>query len=360
MIDLDLKNKNQLYQLIVGITGFSFIFAVCMIIMKPFFPAILISTIFTLSTWPAFTWLTDKLEGRVTLASIMMTLVLAAFFILPIFVIGNSFGENFTKAYHFTQEAIQSSDSQNFVEELKTVPYIGKYLDSSREFFEEHKDQISTTLKKYAAPTSQKLIHLGANVGRGLLDISLGVLLAYFFFRHGSDAAARLARLIDKFAGYRGKQILNISKLTLISVIYGILGTALAQALLAVIGFWIAGVPGAVLLAVFTFFLALIPMGPPLVWIPASVWLYYNGHVGMSIFLALWGLLVISAVDNFLKPYFISVGSNLPIALVLFGVLGGVIAFGFIGIFVGPTFLAIAYKLIIEWSTLREKQNETK
>jgi len=354
MIDLDLKDKNQLYQLIVGIIGFSLIFIACMMIMTPFFSAILISMIFTMATWPAFVWLNEKLNGRINIASILMTLTLAAFFILPIFIISSSFSDNFTKAYSFIQSSIQE-DNGSIKESFRAVPYVGDYLDNIWIFIENHKDQISETLRKYAAPTSQKLIKLGTSIGRGLFDISLGVLLAYFFFRHGSEYISMLSNLIDKFAGTRGKQILTISKNTLISVVYGILGTALAQSLLAAIGFSIAKVPGAIFLAFITFFLSLIPMGPPLVWIPATIWLYYTGNVTMAIFLGLWGLLVISSVDNFLKPYFISLGSNLPLALVLLGVLGGVIAFGFVGVFVGPTFLAIAYNLIIEWSTSKRE-----
>jgi len=355
MIDLDLKNKNQLYQLIVGLFGFGVILTYCMIIMAPFFPALLLATIFTLSTWPAFVWLNKKTNNRKTLTSILMTLMLASFFIFPVFIIGTSITENITKAYFLTQESLQGKND-NAQEYFKDLPYVGDYLKEGWSFIEAHKEQISSTMQKYAAPTSQKLITVGASIGRGLLDVTLGVLLAYFFFRHGSSAAIRLGNLIDKFGGKRGREIFEVSKNTLISVIYGILGTALAQAILAAFGFWISGVPGATFLGFITFFLSLIPMGPPLVWIPATIWLYVSGNEALALFLALWGVLVISSVDNFLKPYFISLGSNLPLALVLLGVLGGVIAFGFIGVFIGPTFLAVAYNLIIEWSSSREKQ----
>lgn len=355
MIDLDLKNKNQLYQLIAGLIGFVVILTGCLIVMSPFFPALLLATIFTLSTWPAFIWLNKKIKNRKTLTSILMTLMLASFFIVPVFVIGTSITENITKVYSLTQETLQGGGKE-ITEYSKEIPYFGDYLKDGWSFLESHKGQINSTLQKYAAPTSQKLIMIGASVGRGLLDVSLGVLLAYFFFRHGSDAAVRLGNLIDKFGGRRGREIFEISKNTLISVIYGILGTALAQALLVAFGLWISDVPGATLLGFITFFLSFIPMGPPLVWIPATIWLYVTGNDAFALFLAIWGLLVVSSVDNFLKPYFISLGSNLPLGLVLLGVLGGIIAFGFIGVFIGPTFLAVAYNLVIEWSSSREKQ----
>ena len=131
-----------------------------------------------------------------------------------------------------------------------------------------------------------------------------------------------------------------------IGVVYGILGTALAQGVVAGIGFLIAGVPGAALLGLLTFFLSVVPVGPPMIWIPAAIWLFVQGSTGWAIFLGLWGVFVVSMVDNVLKPMIISHGSHLPFMLVLLGVLGGVAAFGFVGIFLGPTLLAVGYRMV--------------
>ena len=120
--------------------------------------------------------------------------------------------------------------------------------------------------------------------------------------------------------------------------------------MLALIGFLIAGVPGALVLGIVTFLLSLIPMGPPLVWIPATAWLAWKGDYTYAVFLGVWGTFVISGVDNVLKPYLISRGGNLPLVIVLLGVFGGLIAFGFIGLFIGPTLLAVAYSLLMDWS----------
>jgi len=103
------------------------------------------------------------------------------------------------------------------------------------------------------------------------------------------------------------------------------------------------------LLGLLTFFLSIVPMGPPLVWIPAAIWLFARGSIGWGVFMLIWGLLV-SSVDNVVKPWLISQGTNLPFILILLGVLGGAIAFGFIGVLLGPTLLAVAYRLVVEWS----------
>ena len=137
---------------------------------------------------------------------------------------------------------------------------------------------------------------------------------------------------------------------TVRGVVYGILGTALVQAVLAGIGFLIAGVPGASVLALLTFFLSVLPVGPPLVWLPATLWLFHQGSTGWGVFMLIWGVGV-SSVDNFVKPWLISQGSEMPFLLIFFGVLGGALAFGFIGVFIGPTLLAVGYRLVEEWAS---------
>jgi predicted PurR-regulated permease PerM len=136
----------------------------------------------------------------------------------------------------------------------------------------------------------------------------------------------------------------------------GIVGTAAAQGAVAMIGFLIAGVPPAVLLGFATFFLSMIPIGPPLIWGGAAVWLYDQGQTGWAIFLVLYGLLVISSIDNFLKPFLIARGAGVSILLVALGVIGGVLVFGFIGIFVGPVLLALGHRLFVRW--IREEKAE--
>jgi predicted PurR-regulated permease PerM len=133
-------------------------------------------------------------------------------------------------------------------------------------------------------------------------------------------------------------------------VVNGVIGTAAAKAVLALIGFLIAGVPGALVLGIVTFLLSLIPMGPPLAWAPATAWLAWKGEYAMAIFLGAYGMFVISGVDNILKPYLISRGGDLPLVIVLLGVFGGLLAFGFIGLFIGPTLLAVAYSLLMDWT----------
>jgi predicted PurR-regulated permease PerM len=158
-----------------------------------------------------------------------------------------------------------------------------------------------------------------------------------------------LTNAVERIGGEHGKHLLTVAGNTVRGVVYGILGTALAQAILASIGFLIVGVPGAALLALLTFFSSVIPvLGTGLVWLPAALWLFNQGSTGWGIFMIVWGLGVAS-VDNVLKPWLISQGSDMPFLLIFFGVLGGALAFGFIGVFLGPTLLAVGFRLVEAW-----------
>ena len=156
--------------------------------------------------------------------------------------------------------------------------------------------------------------------------------------------------MLTRLIGSRARQFIAVAGGTIQGVVYGILGTALAQGVLAGIGFSIVRVPGALFLGLLTFFMSLIPMGPPFVWVPAVVWLVAQQRYGAAIFMGIWGMFVISGIDNIVKPYLISRGSNLPFILVFLGVIGGLAAFGFLGVFLGPVLLAVGYTLLLTWN----------
>ena len=211
-----------------------------------------------------------------------------------------------------------------------------------------------TEAGRFIEPVSTWLLRAGLALGGGLLELALSIFIAFFLFRDGISAAERLSTAVERIGGERGKHLLTVAGNTVRGVVYGILGTALAQAVMAGIGFLIAGVPGAGLLALLTFFLSVVPViGTGLVWIPAAIWLFHQGSIGWGIFMLVWGL-GIANLDNVLKPWLISQGSDMPFLLIFFGVLGGALAFGFIGVFLGPTLLAVGFRLVEEWSAANQ------
>jgi predicted PurR-regulated permease PerM len=174
--------------------------------------------------------------------------------------------------------------------------------------------------------------------------------VCFFLYRDGDKAAARLERAAQRIGGARGRRMLEVARVTLTGVVHGILGTSLVQGVFAGIGFWIAGVPGAILLGFATFVLSFIPMGPLLLWLPAAGWVYYQGSTGWALFIVVWSLITNTLVEHALKPIIIARSGGTPFLIVLFGVLGGALTFGLIGVFIGPALLAMGYALIDEWS----------
>jgi predicted PurR-regulated permease PerM len=214
----------------------------------------------------------------------------------------------------------------------------------------EQESRLVKGLKSLVISARTAMLQAGIAIGRGVVEVVLSVFLTFFIFRDGAAVADRLTTGVARIAGERGKHLLDVAGKTVRGVVYGILGTALVQGVMAAIGFVIAGVPGAALLGLLTFFLSPVPVGPPLVWIPAVIWLYTQGSTGWAIFMLIWGMGV-SSVDNIVKPWLISQGSQMPFIVIFFGVIGGALAFGVVGVFLGPTLLAVTYRIVEEWST---------
>jgi predicted PurR-regulated permease PerM len=211
---------------------------------------------------------------------------------------------------------------------------------------------------RLAAPLGQWLLTLGAATGAGLLQLALSIIFSFFFYIGGHVALEWLLGGVRRIAGERGPYLLQLAGGTVKGVVYGILGTALVQAVLAGFGYWLAGVPGAGIWILVTFFLSVIPMAPAIIWVPAAIWLYTQDALGWAIFLVLWNALVVGSVDNVIKPLMISKGGGLPFIVVLLGVLGGAIAFGFLGVFIGPTMLAVGYSVLHDWTVGAQRRIE--
>jgi predicted PurR-regulated permease PerM len=184
--------------------------------------------------------------------------------------------------------------------------------------------------------------------------MSLATFICFYFYRYGVESMRFLDGVMARVIGPQAQDITLIIVKTVRSVMYGLLGTSLAQGVLATVGFAIAGVPAALLLGFATAVLALLPIGPPLLWAGAAIWLVFQGDIGWAFFMLAWGAILISGVDNILLPLLMSRGSNLPFALLLLGVIGGVLAFGFVGVFIGPTLLAVGLNLMEQW-VVRDK-----
>lgn len=327
----------------------------CFLVLRPFMAAILFAAVICVFTWPLYHRVWRRLGNRDTLAAITMTLLLLVALILPMAYLAANLADSSATLLDELQAALQNLQP-HAPAWMRSLPLIG---DQVSEFWERaviSHEELMKLLHQYYEPLRTLSLQAVQLVIGGFLQLLLVVFIAFFFYRDGVRLARSLMAIVRKLGGELGEEMLNLSCNTVKGVMLGIFGTALAQAAVALVGFLVAGAPMPLLLALATFFLSVIPIGPPLVWGGAAIWLYNHGDHGWAIFLGLYGLLAISSVDNVVKPILISHSSHLPLLLIVLGVLGGAVAFGFIGIFLGPTLLAVGLTLIAHWVALQNKQ----
>ncbi len=334
------------------------LFVGCLVVLWPFFTAMLWAAVLSFSTWPLYGRLLKLLKGRRTLAALLLCVAMVLAVVLPIAMVGLNLRDNVaelkTETGRWLDEGLPAAPGW-----LAKVPLIGRTATDRWDSLAGDSAKLAERAKTFIEPVASWLLKAGLKLGVGLLQMVLSILLTFFCLRNGGALAETLLDGVRRIAGERGAELLDIAGKTVRGVVYGILGTAMVQALMAGFGLLIAGVPGAGLLALLTFFLSVVPLGPPLILVPAALWLFHQGTSAWGVFMLIWAVGV-STVDNFVKPWLISQGSDMPVVLILFGVLGGAMAFGFIGVFIGPTLLAVGYRLVKEWSlaarALRERE----
>jgi predicted PurR-regulated permease PerM len=346
MIKLDSKLEMNLgWVVLLGLLGGT------LLVLLPFVSAILWAVVLCFSTWPLYQRLLRLLGNRRTLASFLMSLAMILVVLLPFVVIGATLADNVTELNTATRNWI-SGGLPPPPAWLADVPVVGGRASDYWLSLTADREKLLADAQRLLQPFAGWMLKIGLVLGNGLVELALSIFVAFFLFRDGVAAAERLNSAAERIGGERGKHLLTVAGNTVRGVVYGILGTALAQGLMAGIGFLIAGVPAPGLLALLTFFLSVVPVGPPLVWVPAALWLFHQGSTGWAVFMLVWGVGV-SSIDNVVKPWLISQGSDMPFLLIFLGVLGGALAFGFIGVFIGPTLLSVAYRLVEEWAATR-------
>ncbi len=341
-------DRQRLLESLFAAAAVSFLAIGCFLVLRPFLSALMWAVIVCYASWPAYRWLERRLGGRRSLTAILMTLGVAAILVLPFVIVGFTLAENVSAWSQAVKDWVARGlpPPPHWVANL---PMFGADL-AARWNSLDTAAGVTEVGRLILNPLREATIKGGALIGRGTLELGFSVFIAFFVFRRGDELALGLQQALTRLIGPRARQFIAVAGGTIEGVVYGILGTALAQGVLAGIGFLIAGVPGALFLGLLTFFMSLIPMGPPFVWVPAVIWLLSGEHYGAAIFMSIWGFFVISGIDNIIKPYLISRGSQMPFVLVFLGVIGGIVAFGFIGVFLGPVLLAVGFTLLLAWN----------
>lgn len=337
-----LQQYAQLAALVIVVIG-------CFQILQPFIPALLFSAVACSSSWPLYARLRGRFGGHQTTAALVMTGLLVVLVIGPSSLLAISLADDVNHGIEALRRLLDAGPLQPPAW-LRDIPLIGQPLDNYWHRLADSRDEFVGLLRSLIEPTKTVLLVAGKAIGGSLLQMLFAAFVLFFFYRDGERLVAAARSILRTLAGDHGDEILQTVDHTVTGVVQGIFGTALAQAAVALVGFWLAGVPGALALAAATFFLSMIPVGPPLLWGGAAVWLFQQGETGWAIFMILWGLLAVSSIDNVVKPLLISRHSSLPMLLIVFGVFGGIAAFGFIGVFIGPPMLAVGLTLLQLWT----------
>jgi predicted PurR-regulated permease PerM len=328
----------------------------CFFVLQPFVGAVLFAAILCLTTWPLFAWLRARFGGRAWLASMVLVTLLLVALALPVALTAQYIVAHSGDAVEAFRGFLDRRSSFTLPAFVLDIPIAGPWLDGYLRSLLEGNPELADLAHRMSEPAKAFMVAVGRGIGQGLVQVLIAIFVAYFLYRDGERVGRMVRMAFERVAGPRhGATLALTAENAVRGVVYGLIGTALAQAAVAFVGFVIAGVPGALLLAVVTLVLSLIPMGPVVIWGSVAAWLYFHGQAFWAGFMLVWGVAVISSVDNFVKPILMSRAGNLSMLLVVLGVFGGAIAFGFIGLFIGPVLLAIAWNVVRVWLEIPEE-----
>lgn len=317
-------------------------------ILWPFLPAIIWATTLVVATWPIMLHVQQRLWHKRGMAVAVMTFALLVIFVLPFWL------AIATITQHFDRIAGWMSSLASFrlpppPHWLTGLPFFGEQVASL--WANAAVSGIEPLIAKaapYAGSAAAWLV--GALGGFGVLFVQfvLTVVIAVILYSSGEHAATLARQFGRRLAGERGEQSVLLAGQAIRSVALGVVVTAVGQSVLGGLGLALAGVPFAAVLTAVMFMLCIAQLGPLPVLVPAVIWLYWSGESVWGTVLVVWSVLL-STVDSVVRPLLIRRGAHLPLVLLLGGVIGGLIAFGLVGIFLGPVVLAVAYTLLLSW-----------
>lgn len=317
-------------------------------VLSPFLIPIAWAVILVYVSWPAYRLLVTNLGKRPNLCALLMTLVLAGVFALPLMWVIAILREEIPSAYLALIELLHHGKAAIPAGILR-IPVLGPEIEKFLMLAADDPAELRAQLLQWWKPWAEQTMGVLGGIGRTTFKFGFALLTAFFLYRDGEQVLGQARELMRHLLGIRAESYLQAIGATLRAVLYGLVLTAMVQGALAGLGYWAAGVRAPVLLGAVTVLLALIPFGAPVAWGAVSIWLVTIGELKAGIGLAIWGALVVSQIDNLLRPLVISSTTRIPYLWVLFGVLGGIQAFGLIGLFLGPIVIAVLLAVWREW-----------
>jgi predicted PurR-regulated permease PerM len=318
-------------------------------LVRPFLGSLIWATMLVVATWPLMRQVQRLLWGKRALAVLVMTLALLLLFVVPVALAIVTIVDNVDRLTAWAQMAREFHVPEAPPQWLAGLPMAGEWLASVwAQGTSLGLRDLLPRLMPYADDATRWFVGQVGGFGLLMFQFLLTLVIAAVMYASGEFAASLVRKTAHRVGGERGVGAVNLAGGAIRGVALGVGVTALVQSLLGGLGLAVAGVPGASLLTAVMFMLCIAQIGPFPVLLPAVIWVFWSGDVTWGVALAVWSL-VVGTLDNFLRPVLIRMGADLPLLLIFAGVIGGLLSFGLVGIFVGPVILAVAYTLLVAW-----------
>ncbi|MGG5821835.1 AI-2E family transporter [Falsiroseomonas sp. HW251] len=318
--------------------------------LQPFATAIMFGAILAIALWPVRDWMVGK-GIRPALAATLLSILVVAAIVLPTIAVAPGLIEAINAGTARAQQAIASAPA-TAPDWIATLPLVGEPAAAAWTHVANARGNLASLATPYLARFQTILLNVASGLADSLLQMLLALVVAAMFWTTGEEIADSLRDAAARLGGPTGVESLETAGGAVRSVAYGVVGTSIWQGVMAAIGYAIAGIPAAPLLGFLTFVFSISQVLSPLIvvlWGGAAWWLYDQGSLGWAIFMGLWGVGAISSSDNLLRPLLIRRGVDMPLSIVIIGVFGGFVAFGFLGLFIGPVLLAVGLVMLRAW-----------
>ncbi len=315
--------------------------------LMPFLPAILWGVILSIALSPFHAWCTRRFGGRRMLATWCVAILLVLVLVLPMTFLTRALIAFIPDAIAWLS-AVGGPDLSPGGESSISLPEAGG-LDALWQSLRADVVVIRDHFGDELRPVAFWLIGEGRLLGAFVLEFALGVILAAVLMHRAEATTAMVHNLLDHLGGDFARRMGGHAVLTIRSTVLGLLGSAAVQTAVATLAYYVTGLPHWPVLALLTFMLATVQIGPVLIWAPAAAWLWAQGDQGWAIGLAVWGLVVVGLSDNVVRTLVVSRGAQLPALLAFLGAVGGLLTWGIVGIFLGPVIIAVCHQLVTQW-----------
>jgi predicted PurR-regulated permease PerM len=346
------ETSRDLTRIVLAVLSIGGLIASSFWIVRPFLGSIIWATTIVVATWPLMRALQARLWNKRGLAVAVLTLALLSLFIVPFTLAISTLLSNADSIQEWARSlsAIELPPPPPWIESL---PVIGEKIATAwRETIASGVEGLGPRLSPYIGALAKWLVGQVGSLGATFVQFLLTVVFTAILYTKGEVGGDWIRRFAHRLSGPAGEQVISVAGQAIRAVALGVVVTALLQSLVGGISLALAGVPFAPILTVVMFILAIAQVGAVPVLLPAVVWLYWSGSSGRGTFLLICTL-VVGMMDNFLRPLLIKKGADLPLLLIFAGVMGGLIAFGLIGIFIGPVVLVVTFRLLERWITDR-------